>query len=213
VKKLNLDTWNRRDHFRFFKQFEEPFFGITTEVDCTTAYAWAKEKDVSFFLCYLHASLKAANETEPFRYRLDGDDVLVHDVVHASPTINRSDGTFGFSYMDYYTRLDDFIREAQKEIERVQNTTGLVPAVSSEAVIHYSSLPWIRFTSLSHARAFSFRDSIPKITFGKMTREQSILKLPVAVHVHHALMDGFHVSQFLERFQQALQDVPGTMGI
>jgi chloramphenicol O-acetyltransferase type A len=46
-----------------------------------------------------------------------------------------------------------------------------------------------------------------------MTREQSILKLPVAVHVHHALMDGFHVSQFLERFQQALQDVPGTMGI
>lgn len=208
MKKLNPDTWNRRDHFHFFRQFEEPFFGITTEVDCTKGYAWAKETGVSFFLYYLHRSLVAANGTEPFKYRIHGDDVIVHDQVNASPTINRPDGTFGFSYMNYYPLLDDFVREAQIEIQRVQNTAGLVPAVSSEAVIHYSSLPWIRFTSVSHARAFSFNDSIPKITFGKMQDRQGVRTLPVSIHVHHALMDGFHVSQYLERFQQALDNVP-----
>jgi chloramphenicol O-acetyltransferase type A len=208
VKKLNLDTWNRRDHFRFFKQFEEPFFGITAEVDCTKAYTWTKEAGVSFFLYYLHRSLKAANDVEPFKYRISGDDVLVHDVVHASPTINRSDGTFGFSYIDYHPSFNDFVREAQKEIAKVQSTTGLIPAVSGENIIHYSSLPWINFTSVSHARAFSFNDSIPKITFGKMTAQHGARKMPVSIHVHHALMDGFHVAQLLDRFQQAL-DVTG----
>jgi chloramphenicol O-acetyltransferase type A len=208
VKKLNLDTWNRRDQFRFFKQFEEPFFGITTDVDCTKAYTWTKEAGVSFFLYYLHRSLLAANEVEPFKYRIAGNEVLVHDMVHASPTINRSDGTFGFSYIDYKPSFEDFIREAQKEIAKVQRTTGLIPAVSGENVIHYSSLPWINFTSVSHARAFSFNDSIPKITFGKMMAQHGAQKMPVSIHVHHALMDGFHVAQFLDRFQQAL-DVVG----
>jgi chloramphenicol O-acetyltransferase type A len=201
---LNLNGWNRKDHFLFFRQFEEPFFGVTVEVDCTKAYIWAKEKGVSFFLLYLHRSLVAVNETEPFRYRIQDDDVVVYDTVHASPTINRPDGTFGFSYIDYYPSFADFVREAETEISNVQQSTGLVPAVSGENVIHYSSMPWLRFTSVSHARAFSFKDSIPKITFGKMTEAGGLRTMPVSVHVHHALMDGFHVAQYLERFQQAL---------
>jgi chloramphenicol O-acetyltransferase type A len=28
--------------------------------------------------------------------------------------------------------------------------------------------------------------------------------MPVSVHVHHALMDGFHVGQFVEAFQDIL---------
>jgi chloramphenicol O-acetyltransferase type A len=206
VKKLNLETWNRRDHFLFFKQFEEPFFGVTAAIDCTKAYAWAKEKGLSFFLYYLHRSLIAANAIEPFKYRLQNNDVLVYDAVHASPTINRNDGTFGFSYIDYYPLFENFVREAQKEMARVQAGTGLVPAVSSENVIHYSSLPWIDFTSVSHARAFSFNDSIPKITFGKMTGETNNRKMPVSIHVHHALVDGFHVGQYLDVFQEAMNN-------
>jgi len=36
--KLDISSWNRKDHFAFFKQFEEPFFGVTVPIDCTTAY-------------------------------------------------------------------------------------------------------------------------------------------------------------------------------
>ena len=31
--------------------------------------------------------------------------------------------------------------------------------------------------------------------------------MPVSIHVHHALVDGLHVAQFVERFEQAL-DAP-----
>ncbi len=201
---LDISTWARKDHFNFFKQFEEPFFGICVNVDCTKAYNTAKQNGYSFFLYYLHASLTAANAVEPFRYRVAGEEVCVYDVVHASPTINRPDGTFGFSYMDYHVSFEAFAAAAKEEINRVQNSKGLVPAISGENVIHYSSIPWLSFTSLSHARAFSFKDSCPKISFGKMTEVNGRRLMPVSVHAHHALMDGYHVGQFVEAFEKIM---------
>ena len=201
---FEITTWPRKDHFEFFSKFEEPFFGITAEVDCTLAYKNAKETGESFFLYYLYASLKAANSIENFRLRIENGEVYLYDAIHASPTINRPDGTFGFAYFDYHSDYQIFKTEAQKEIERVQNATGLVPAGAGQNVIHYSSLPWIKFTSVSHARAFSFPDSCPKITFGKTFEEGNKLLMPVAVHVNHALVDGIHVGKFLEEFQNNL---------
>ncbi|MBZ4190324.1 chloramphenicol acetyltransferase [Niabella beijingensis] len=204
--RINLDNWNRKDHFLFFKQFEEPFFGVTLEADCTRAYARAKQQGGSFFLFYLYAALKAANETEPFRYRIHGEDVYSYDVVHASPTINRPDGTFGFAYLDYNPDEMLFYRQAQPVLETVRQSKGLVPAVSGENVIHFSALPWLNFTALSHARCFHFPDSCPKISFGKLAGPQGEKRMPVSVHVHHGLMDGYHVGQFADRFQQLLDE-------
>lgn len=203
---LNIETWNRKDQFRFFNQFEETFFGVTVQVDCTNAYRLSKEKAYSFFLYYLHASLKAANLIEPFRYRIEADKVYLYDVVNASPTINRPDGTFGFSYMDYHLDFIRFSQDAKKAMDEVRNSTGLIPAVSGENVIHYSSIPWLNFTSLSHARSFSFKDSCPKISFGKMTESNRTKQMPVSIHVHHALMDGYHVGQYVELFQELLNE-------
>lgn len=201
-KKMDISNWARKDQFFFFKQFEEPFFGVCVNIDCSKAYSAAKESGVSFFLYYLYQSLKAANSIEPFKYRVNDEEVMVYDTVHASPTINRPDGTFGFSYIDYYPDFSKFEALAKKEIERVQNSKGLVPAISGENVIHYSSIPWINFTALSHARSFSFKDSCPKISFGRMMEENGKRTMPVSVHVHHALMDGFHVGQFIDTFQE-----------
>lgn len=203
---LNINEWNRKDHYLFFKQFEEPFFGVCVNVDCTKAYAKAKEEGLSFFLYYLYQSLAAANAVEPFRYRINGEEVLVYDEVHASPTINRPDGTIGFSYMNYHSDFKTFLQYAREETERVRSGTGLVPAVSGENVIHYSSIPWLAFTSLSHARSYSFKDSCPKISFGKMTEHEGKRTMPVSIHVHHALMDGYHVGEFVEEFQKRLNE-------
>jgi chloramphenicol O-acetyltransferase type A len=201
---LDLATWPRRDHFHFFRRFEEPFFGVTVELDLTKAYASAKAEGTSFFLHYLWHTLVAANAIEPFRYRIRGEEVLIYDKVHASPTINRPDGTFGFAYMNYHKELTVFLQEALAERERVRASPGLVPAKSDANVLHCSSLPWLRFTGLSHARPFSFPDSCPKIAFGKMTEAAGRRTMPLSVHVHHALMDGFHVGLFVERLQASL---------
>lgn len=203
---LDLNTWSRKDHFHFFSQFEEPFFGVTINVDVTIAYATAKAKGISFFLHYLHKSLLAANQIPCFRYRIVEDQVWIYDQVDASSTVDRADGTFGFSHINYHEDFSEFKIIAETEMEAVRKSSTLFPSVSGACVIHYSALPWINFTSMSHARSFTFADSSPKISFGKMTESEGKRSMPVSIHVHHALMDGYHVGQYIECFQNFLNE-------
>ena len=204
-RKIDLELWNRKEHFLFFKQMEEPFFGITATIDCTSAYENSKLLDVPFFIYYLHKTVVAVNTIEPFRYRIVDDEVHVFDRIDVSATIMRADNTFGFSLIHYAKDLLEFKTIAQNEIDRVQRTPGLSSLEFEPNVIHFSALPWIEFTSLSHARNFTWPDSCPKISFGKMTiAEDGKRTMPVSIHVHHGLMDGFHVGAFLTLFQQLM---------
>ncbi|TBX71356.1 chloramphenicol acetyltransferase [Flavobacterium silvisoli] len=203
-QKLNLDTWNRKEHFLFFKQMEEPFFGITTTIDCTKAYAKAKELGISFFTYYLHKTLLAVNAVENFRYRIIEDEVYLYDTIDVSATILRDDKTFGFSLMTFAEDLFEFAEITRKEIERVKATPGLITRDFEINLIHFSALPWINFSAYSHARSFTFPDSCPKISFGKMTEENGIKTMTMAVHVHHGLIDGYHVGELIHHFQEEM---------
>lgn len=204
---IKLDDWKRKDHYLFFSKFEEPFFGVTINIDCTLAYQQAKSKGNSFFLYYLYRALKAANSIENFRYRIINKEVYLFDEIHASATINRPDETFGFSYMDYDKNEELFNKNAKEEIVRVQQSKGLIPAGSGENVIHFSAVPWLDFTSLSHARSFTFPDSCPKISFGKVTENNGKKLMSVSIHAHHGLMDGVHIGLFAEKFQELMNEM------
>ena len=201
--KIDLDTWERADHFRFFNSFEEPFFSVVVNVDCTHAYSKARQMGVSFFLYYLHCTLTAVNHIIPFKYRAEGDEVFLYDDVNASATVDRPNGTFGFSYIDYDPDLTAFVAGAKEEIGRVRSTTGL-DLRAQQNILHISAIPWINFTALTHARSFSYKDSVPKISYGKLTDNNGRKSMPVSVTVHHGLMDGLHVGEFIDLFQKLL---------
>ena len=76
----------------------------------------------------------------------------------------------------------------------------------SDDRIHFTTLPWVSFTSFSHARNWGREDSIPKIAFGKFVTENQRTFLPFSVEVHHALMDGLHVGRYVSRLEEMLAD-------
>ena len=203
---IDLATWNRREHFAFFSAFEEPFFGLVATVDCTRALAEAKRLGVPFFLYYLHAALQAVNHVEALRYRIEDGQVYCYERIHASATIGRPDHTFGFSFIEQHDELAAFVPGATAEIAAVQASEGLRlnETTGRPDVIHFSALPWMRFTGLSHARSFTHPDSCPKISVGQTYTEGAATLMPVSVNVHHGLADGYHVGLFLAAFQELL---------
>jgi chloramphenicol O-acetyltransferase type A len=203
-QKINLETWNRKEHFLFFNQMDEPFFGITTRIDCTKAYESSKDLGVSFFTYYLHKTLVAVNAIEPFRYRIIENEVYVFDQIDVSATILREDKTFGFSLIEYNEDLNEFAKNTKEEIARIQTTTGLFTRDFDTNLIHFSALPWINFTSFSHARSFIFPDSCPKISFGKIMEENGKKTMSMSVHVHHGLIDGYHLGEFITLFESLM---------
>ncbi len=201
---LDLSNWNRKEHFDFFSKFEEPFFGLTVDIDCTEAYTICKEKKKSFFLYYFHLASKTVNSIEAFKYRIEDEKVFIYHKINASATISREDNTFGFSHIIHDDDPVRFQENAEKEIERIRSGNGLMLEEVRLNEVHYSSIPWVKFTSLSHAGSFSSNDSFPKISFGKLTDENNRKVMPVSVHAHHALMDGYHLGLFFSKFQELL---------
>jgi chloramphenicol O-acetyltransferase type A len=51
---------------------------------------------------------------------------------------------------------------------------------------------------------FSGKDSCPSISFGKMTESNGKRLMPVSVHLHHALIDGLHIGQYIDCFQELM---------
>ena len=203
---IDIENWKRKEHFRFFKKFDEPFFNIVANVDCTNAYRYCKDNNISFFLFYLFQSTKAFNEIDEFRYRIDGDKVIDYKPIHASSTINRSDNTFAFSFFPYSENFAEFVHNAKSEIERVRNSRGLRlnDNVYGLDVIHYTVIPWISFTSVSHPRNYGQTDSIPKISFGRFFKQGNELMMPVSVDAHHSLVDGYHAGEYFRLFENML---------
>ncbi|KFF12096.1 chloramphenicol acetyltransferase [Chryseobacterium soli] len=206
MKIINLENWNRKEHFDFFSKMQSPYFGFTTEVDCTKAYHTAKEKGFSFFAAYLHKSMVAVNTVDTFKLRIIDGEVALFDTIHAGTTIGREDGTFGFAYIPFSNDFSVFNARLQQEIQAVHNSTGLrlKNGDIGKDLIRHSTVPWNSFSALLHPTNFDRTESVPKITFGKFSMRDGKKYLPVSVEAHHGLADGLHLAQYLEEFQRQL---------
>ena len=205
---IDLNTWNRKEHFEFYNGFDEPFFGIVSDIDCTLALNWCRDNRVSFFHYYLYQSLRAANQLEEFRVRIEQGKPVCYQAIHASSTLPGPDHTFGFSFIPFTDNFAAFNEIALRETEAVAGSCGLRlnEETSRNDVVHFSALPWIRFTGLTHPRHFQFRDSVPKITFGQYAEVDGRMMMPVSVNAHHGLMDAWHVAQFFKLFESLLSN-------
>ena len=210
---LDLEGWKRRRHFEFFRHYERPWFNLCADVDVTALTARCDEPDgPSFFLASLWLSLLAANEIEEFRYRLRDEQVVVYPVIDGGSTVLMPDETFAFAYFDYDPSFPAFAAEGARELERVKSGPGgLDPRTDRDDTIHYSVIPWVSFSSFSHARHRTADPSVPKIVFGKHRWAGGRRLLPVSVEVHHALVDGLHVGRFYQRFEE-LASRPEVLG-
>lgn len=206
LTKLNIETWNRKQHFEHFMRLKDPSFAITAKVDVTVAYQQAKALGVSFFGTYLHACIKAINAIENFRYRIVNNEVVVYETIHASATIMRPDKTYGFSFIEYDEDLMIFLENLKSEKERILSTNDLYPPVNGLDCIHCSAIPWLAFTGHKEPRSGEV-ESVPELAFSKVELVDEKRMMTVAVNVNHAVIDGYHVGLFFENFQNNLNSL------
>ncbi len=213
---LDLAAWPRRAAFDYFRAFPSPWFGLGTRVDVTRLKpALAATGGGSLSLACHYLALRLANEVEPFRYRLAGTaqapEVRVHAQLRAGCTVLRADESFAFAELDYAPDFARFAGPAGAAIAAARDGRHFEPRPECEALIHITTLPWVHFSSFVHARDPALAPSVPKIAFGRIDAETAQvgtsprLWMPLAVDVHHALMDGLHVGRYVQGFEALLQ--------
>lgn len=213
---LDLDAWPRRPAFDYYLGFDKPYFNVCVRLDAARLKAVAAERSAAlgqgtFTLAYHFITLRLANLHEPFRWRIRGDRVRVHDEVHGSATVLRDDESFGFALLRHDAHYSRYVALATAELRRVVGREGsFAPMDEGDALLHFTTLPQVAFTSFSHARNWGREDSVPKFAFGRAlpedAREGGHLWLPFSVEVHHALMDGLHVGRFVQAMEAAFAE-------
>jgi len=217
IRDLDIQHWHRREVFELFREYDNPFFNVCANIEVTALRDLSRSENVSFSIASHFLSLKVANELEPFRYRLRGKRVVVHDRIHGASTLLLDNQSFKFYHFAFDEDFEQFQAGAKAALATARATAdSLDNQPERDDLIYYSVLPWISFTAFAHARKSNRQDAIPKIVFGKFFSEGQIVKMPLSVEVHHALMDGVHVGQYFHRLQDYLSDpqdalrVPGA---
>lgn len=230
---LDIERWGRRAQFAFFAPYELPFFNVCTELRVGPTLRYCREHGLSSSLACWFACLRTINALEPFRMRLrppaDADAnadtnadtrpadsalprVWIHERIDIGTTVLNDDGeTFRFCYFPYAERFDAFCAGAKAAMARAPQD-AMEEREDDDDLIHGTTVPWIRFSSVSHPRRLGGLDAVPKIVFGRYDHRGDESWLPVSIEVHHMLMDGLHVGRAFERLERELGAPETTLG-
>ncbi|MEP6787476.1 MAG: CatA-like O-acetyltransferase [Acidobacteriota bacterium] len=199
---FDIDTWLRRSTYEFFKDYEDPFFNFTANIDVTRLYRFCKQNELAFSASALFCTQTAANGIREFRIRQLGQRLVEFDRIHATQTILNENETYSFCYFEWQDDIFEFNRTAKASLEKYKALQTFDVESDRIDLIYYSVIPWVSFTSFKHATRLDNTQTIPRIVFGKMFDDGDSRKMPLSVEANHRIMDGFHVGKLFTEVQR-----------
>lgn len=179
-----------------------PHFAVTAPMDVTNLLEFLKREKHSVNLGVIFTLSAAANAIPEFRWRIRDNRIVEHLKVNPSFTVpTEVADVFSFCTVPYDTDAKTFLKQAAAVRELMRTSPNLEDEEGRDDYLFLSALPWIRFTGIQHAMQYHPGDSVPRISWGKFYQEGGKTMMPLAVQVHHALVDGRHVGLFYEQVE------------
>jgi len=202
---IDMDAYPRRAFFGYFQSFDVPVHSCTVQIDITHALDYFKKHNLVFSLAMILLVTKAANQVPEFRQRFAGEGIEEYDYVRPLYTMLSPSKVVAFILGQH---ADNFGKcyEAHMAI-RQEVLAGRKPEadMTNPGHIIVSVVPWHSFTA--HTMPYSHRHaSVPIFIIGKFYRQQSATMIPLAIQSNHALIDGYHIGQFLDCLTNYLSD-------
>ena len=211
MKVIDLATWKRKTPYECFSKYSNPVFSMTVRLDVTELVEFSKKTSTSFFANFLFVVSKCLNGIEDFRIRIKEGKVVVYDVITPSYVVMNDNGVivtkqteFSDDYKVFYERVKCDIEEAKHNLTQTKfNNAG------QNDLFYTSCIRWVDFTSISNPYHVpdAEQSSIPRLAWGKYVEENGRLKMSFDISAHHALMDGYEMSQGFVSIQNALSDI------
>lgn len=203
---INQETWHRKEHFEAFMA-QGTRFSLTTKLDVTNFYEAIKKREAKFYPAFIHQVTQVVNEFDCFKVAITEEGQLIlWDNLEPNYTISSK---VSDNFISVWTKWDVDVEIFQKAyletVKAYENSKKMAPQLDFPAnIVPISMIPWTSFDGFNLSIKHNDNFLGPIITGGKMIEEKEQRLLPVAVQVHHATCDGFHVSRFLTRLQEVL---------
>jgi chloramphenicol O-acetyltransferase type A len=208
MKQIDLAAWERTPHYQFFHRMDYAQYNMSVRLDVTHFKSRCEELGLPFYYAMIYAATTAINQEEAFRYRIHGDQVVLHDRIHPSFT-DMTDGSdlFKMVTLDFTDNIRSF-SEAARAKSRAQTACFIKEELEGrDDLIFITCIPWVSFTHLSHTISFNKDDAVPRLAWGRYFEENGRLLLPFSVQAHHSFVDGLHMGRYINRLQADLDSL------
>lgn len=197
-------SWKRTLHSHIFRDFSNPLYCVTVEMDVSSFLRRIRRLKVPFTFGMIFTTAKCANEIEEFRYRfLDGKVVLFDRINTTFTYLDKGSDLFKVVAVEMMDTLEEYVAEAEK-IALAQREYFSGP--SGNDVFQFSPIPWVSYTQMSHTFSGDKENACPLFNWGKYFERDGKYLLPFSVQVHHSFVDGLHIGMLVDKLQEALDE-------
>lgn len=204
-QKIDKKCWARKEYFEHYFSNVPCTYSITAKLDITRIIE-AKQKLYPTMLYYLTTLV---NRYPEFRTAINekGELGIYSEMIPCYTIFHKDTETFSNLWTEYTPKLDEFYIAYKEDLLKYGMKKGIIgkPNVPPNS-FNVSMIPWATFEGFNLNLQKGYEYLIPIFTIGKYYQENKRTILPIAIQVHHAVCDGFHVCRFINELQKLIDN-------
>jgi chloramphenicol O-acetyltransferase type A len=208
-KKIDISKWDRKEYFEHYLNEVPCTHSMTLNLDSTTLLKEIRKQNVKLYPTMIYLLSAIVNKHEEFRTAIDTNGTVgVFDLLHPLYTIfQKDDETFTNIWTEYTPSFFEFYKQYLLDIQNYGEIKSFMakPNVPSN-IFTISTIPWVSFTGFNLNLPTATGYLLPIFTTGKYFEQDGKIWLPMAIQVHHAICDGFHIARFINELQEAMNN-------
>lgn len=197
---IELDSWKRKEYFNHYFSDVPCTYSMTVDIDISKL----KKYNVKLYPTMLYLLTSIINQHEEFRTALDdqGRVGIFNEMYPCYTVFHKESETFCDIWTEFNGSYDVFCSNYNEDIEKYGSMKGIrVKPSMPNNTFSVSMIPWATFTGFNLNLKNGYEYLLPIFTIGKYYEKDNKVLLPLAIQVHHAVCDGFHVTRFINKLQ------------
>lgn len=202
---IDRTAWERGTFFQHYFDDVPCTYSMTTKLDITAIrQSWTK-----LYPALLYAVSSVVNRHEEFRIAIDEKGHLgMFSELHPCYTIfHPQTETFSNLWTEFSADYSVFLKRYEEDQALYGGRCEMEAKPGTPAnTFPVSMIPWTSFDGFNLNLQKGYDYLLPIFTLGKYEEEGGSCRIPLAVQVHHAVCDGFHLSRFLNELQELIHE-------
>lgn len=195
---IDFQNWERRDFYEHFTKDVLCTYSTTVNIDITNI------KNYRLYPTIIWLLTKTVNQMPEFKTALIDGELRVYDEMYPAYTIfNNENKNFSGIWTEFNSDYNIFLSSYEEDAAKYTSSVNYAPKANRpQNSFDISMIPWFTFTSFNINVFGDGKYLLPIFTLGKYFEENEKRMIPLAIQVHHAVCDGYHVGKFIETLQK-----------
>lgn len=202
--KINIEDWKRKNTYLHYKSDVPCTYSMCINLDISKLIVRIRAYGLKLFPVCLYGITQRVNQHQEFRMALDAQgNVGYFNISNPCYTVfSKESETFSEAWTEYSEDFHIFYQRCISDIGQYQNELEGSKPVINDNLFNVSCIPWTTFTGFNLNLQNGYDYLPPIFTIGKYFLEGNKTLLPLAIQVHHAVCDGFHMARFVNELQE-----------